>query len=402
MPDNQTPPSNGAASIASPEPEKRLTLRETLEQAWEDVVENAPDDEDDDGAQPAEPVDSGGQPRDQSGRWVRKDAQPGEAAQPPQQAEHPAPRAEQPQPQAPHPAPETGGAAQAPANWSVEDRAAFDEQTDRGKAFLLRRHSEMEGEFQRRITASATAANFAQSLSPIFNDPVIAGSLRQAGVSAREAIDHWAGFHKRFLQEPAAVIRDLVQRAQLDPAAIFGQPPAGTPGAPRITADDLKDPATRYIADYLGRNANEITALRGELQALQRSAEERQQQEVLRVTRWGIDSFADETDAQGNLLRPHFNRVLPHIIELYRANPQRDLREAYQTALRMDPELYNQAIAGERTRLEQQQSNARAAQQARSNLRGRTQPVIPPPRDPNARQTLRDVLEASADEVGLT
>ena len=58
----------------------------------------------------------------------------------------------------------------------------------------------------------------------------------------------------------------------------------------------------------------------------------------MRVTRWGIDAFAEEKGPDGKPLRPDFDTVLPQIIELFQNNPQRDMREAYETARWINPQ----------------------------------------------------------------
>jgi hypothetical protein len=137
------------------------------------------------------------------------------------------------------------------------------------------------------------------------------------------------------------------------------------------------------------------------LQDFNRVQDDRVQQESLRVTRWGIDNFADEKDAQGNLLHPHFDAVLPQVIELYQANPNRDLREAYETAVWMNPQLRQTMIQSAQQTVEQKHSNQRAAAAARSNVRGRTSPVSKPGPQDGEPQGLRAALAAAADEVGL-
>lgn len=261
----------------------------------------------------------------------------------------------------------------------------------------------MEGFVQQRVQATAQAANFAQSLAPIISDPVIAGSLQQAGVNFSEAIHQWAGFHKRFMTDPVPMIAELIQRSGVDPAVFARPSPAGSPGAPGgngLPPEALKDPALRFIADHIGRQNTDIVGLRNELQAIRSAGEARQQQEVMRVTRWGIDSFAAETDAQGNLLHPHFDAVLPQIYELYKANPRRDLREAYETALWMHADTRQGLLQRERATVTQAQANQRAQQQVRSNITGRTHPVAPPPRPEGQKRTLRETLEEAADKVG--
>ncbi len=262
----------------------------------------------------------------------------------------------------------------------------------------------MERDYQGKVQASATAVQFTQALAPVFEDPVIRASL--ANVDGRplhpvHAIQQWAAFHKRAMsQNPAervGLIQELMQRLQLDPAAVLGQ---GNQPPPGLSEQDMADPAIRYFADHVTKTAQEVQALRGQLQDFNRQQAEQVQQETMRVTRWGIDSFADEKDAAGKPLHPHFDAVLPQMIELYQANPNRDLRETYDTAVWMNPQLRNTLIQSAQQSVEQRQANQRAAQAARSNVRGRTSPVEKPT-NTEGPQGLRATLAAAADEVGL-
>ena len=47
-----------------------------------------------------------------------------------------------------------------------------------------------------------------------------------------------------------------------------------------------------------------------------------------------IDAFADEKGSDGQSLRPDFDELLDPIIELFHADANRDVREAYEIAQR--------------------------------------------------------------------
>ena len=258
----------------------------------------------------------------------------------------------------------------------------------------------MERDYQTKAQASATAVQFTNALAPIFQDPVIAGSLQQSGVSPYDAIGQWAGFHRRAMDPNPAVrmqlLQELGKRMGLDPAATGQMSQPGTAG---LSEDDLKDPAIRYFADTLGKTFTDVQALRGELDQIRQLEAQKGQQAVLQVTRQQIDAFADEKDAQGRPKHPHFDAVLGHMIELYRANPERDLQQAYDMAIWAVPEIRASLIAAERASVQQQQGNDRARQAVRSNVRGITSPVAKPagPKPTGMRAT----LEAAADEIGL-
>jgi hypothetical protein len=143
---------------------------------------------------------------------------------------------------------------------------------------------------------------------------------------------------------------------------------------------------------------NDVQALRGEFQQMQNAVADAQQQEVLKITRRGIDGFAEEKDAQGNLRHPHFDEVLSTVIDLYRANPERDLQEAYEMACWSTPQVRAKLIAADQAKAEQQRQNERARQAVRSNVRGITSPVAKPTERPKG---LRATIEAAADEIGL-
>jgi len=387
MSDQSQNPNNSPspASTESPAEAPAPTLRETIEAAYDspEATDTGQDD----------------RPRDTYGRFVPKErAEPGEAE--PVKAPSPEkPIVETAQKPA-EPAPQ-GSSTQPPEHWSAEDKATFAKMPPEGQQFLMRRHNEMEADYTRKSQASSGAVNFTRALSPVFNDPVIHGSLQQEGINPAEAIQQWAAFHKRAInpdpREKINLLVDLSQRMGLDPARLFAVSPPVPQG---LSPKDLQDPAIRHFADHIGRTQSEIQALKGQLQQMREAEQAQRQQEDLKATRWGIDQFAAEKDQNGQPLRPHFDAVLPDIIELFKADPERDLHEAYKKAVRMNEQLYEQAIEAERSKLHSQSSLDKAKAASRGNVRGITSPVA----KPNAKVgngTLRDLLEASADEVGI-
>jgi hypothetical protein len=386
-----TPNPGAAAPAADPAPSPRPSLREVAEAAY-DEVQDAADASDENGN------DAAGQEqrrRDNLGRFAPAD----QAAKPGEQSTDPAPKTI-PAPSDPKSVDPAPGSNQPPQHWPEADRQTFAKLDPAGQAFLLRRHTEMERDYQGKAQAAATAVQFTQSLAPIFQDPVISGSLQQAGVSPYDAIRQWAGFHHRAMdQNPQvrmALWQELGKRMGLDPAATRS---VSQPGQVALSEEDLKDPAIRYFADHLGNTFRDVQALRGELHQMRQQEQQKVQAEVLKVTRGSVDSFADEKDDRGNLKHPHFDAVLPHLIELYRANPERSMQEAYDMAIWAVPSIRANLIAAERQGVQQQQSNERARQAVRSNVRGQTSPVAKPAGEKG--KGLRAALEAAADEVGL-
>jgi hypothetical protein len=397
-------------SADNPQNAPPSSLRDIAEQAYDDL-EDGPavePQEPSEGPLDDEPLAQDARPRDKSGRWVAKSeaTQPGEAIEPLDPAPKKPIQDTQTPPTDPAAAQTAAKSNQAPEHWSAEDKATFAKLPQEGQAFLLKRHGDMEAEFTRKSQASAGAVQFAQALAPVFNDPQIAKSLQQAGVHPVQAIQEWANWHKlgtsENQQDKFTLLVDLTQRMGLDPARIFSALQSQSPSSPTgLTEEDLKDPAVKFLADQFGKTTSKISALEGQLQQRERAEQQAREQQGLHYARTSVDHFADEKSSDGRPLRPHFDAVLPLIIDLFKANPQREMAEAYETACWAHPDVRKQMLAAEHHRSQSQNDIARARSAQRLNTRGVTTPVARPNgADGPSKGGIRDAIERSADEVG--
>jgi len=390
------------------------SLRDIAEQAYDDLEEGAAaaPAEEGPGPEPEAPAEESlaqdERPRDKSGRWVSKsDNQPGEAIEPLDPA--PKPKIEVQRPPT-DPAAATQPAArsnQVPEHWSAEDKATFAKLPPEGQSFLLKRHGDMEAEFTRKSQASAGAVQFTQSLAPVFNDPQIAASLRQSRITPTQAIHEWAHMHRMGTSERQEdkfkLLVDLTHRMGLDPARIFSAfSNKSQPNPMGLSEEDLKDPAVKFIADHLGKTSSELAAIKGELQQRDQREHQARADWGLRNAKQGIDQFAEEKGRDGKPLRPYFDAVLPIVLDLFRANPNRDLAQTYETACWAHPEVRKHILAAEQHRSQSQNDVARARLAQRGNTRGLTAPVARPhSTDGSSKGGIRDAIERSADEVGF-
>jgi hypothetical protein len=360
-------------------------------------------------AEPAEePLATDGRPRDKIGRWVAKGTEtpPGEAIEPLDPA--PKPRIEVQKPPTDPASAQAPRSNQVPEHWSADDKATFAKLPAEGQAFLLKRHGDMEAEFTRKSQASAGAVQFTQALAPVFNDPQIAQSLKQAGVHPVQAIQEWASWHKMGTsprqEDKFHLLVGLSQRMGLDPARIFSalNGNAPPPNPMNLSEEDLKDPAVKFIADHLGKTSSELAAIKGELQRRDQQEHQARAEYGVRSARQGIDGFADEKSKDGRPLRPYFDAVLPYIIDLFKANPNRSMAETYDAACWAHPEVRKQMLAAEQYRQQSQHDISRARIAQRGNTRGITTPVARPNgADGPSKGGIRDAIERSADEVGF-
>jgi hypothetical protein len=260
----------------------------------------------------------------------------------------------------------------------------------------------MEADYTRKSQASAGAVQFANALEPVFTDPDIQRAMQEAGWNAVQVIHDWGGVFKRAMSpdmgEKISLLVDLTQRMGLDPARLFVN---GNRQGPELSAEDMNDPAIQYFAANQGRLANELQAVRAQVQQMNEAAAAQKYEQVKEGYLWHINQFGAEKDQQGNLLHPHLDAVMPQLHELFAINSSRDLGEAYKLAVRMNDDLYQQSLEQERQRLFGRNSADKARAAVRGNTRGITSPVSRPNPAANGVGGLRGVLEASADEVGF-
>jgi hypothetical protein len=398
MSDQSSKPPQPSPATVEPAPAPR-SVREVAEAVYDELLDS---DAAADETTETPPVDETVRARDASGRFVAREtaAEPGEAdavAKP-----VPAPPEVQTSEEKPaQPAPEQGKSIELPPHWPEADRKTFGELTPGGKELFVRRYSEMERDYTQKTQAAAQAVTFVQTVAPIFQHPQMVESLKTAQASPSEAIDQWARFHLGIMHpDPRvrlATVQEIARRAQIDPATAA----PGQSGAPALTAEELKHPAIRFLADTLSRTTQEQQALRSQFQAMVNQQQAERQTAVQGATEDYVNSFAEAVDGQGRKLHPYFDRVIEELKELFQANPKRDMADAYKRACRMNDAVYEEMQQAGRLTAEQHAANQRAALAAKGNIRGRTAPVSTTANGAGEKKSLRATLEAAADEAGI-
>ena len=72
-----------------------------------------------------------------------------------------------------------------------------------------------------------------------------------------------------------------------------------------------------------------------------------------------ITTFAKEKDSSGNLKHPHLIELRETMGQLLNAGTATNLDDAYQKALRLDDNLYQQSLEAERTKIKEAEENRR-------------------------------------------
>lgn len=153
---------------------------------------------------------------------------------------------------------------------------------------------------------------------------------------------------------------------------------------------------------FVRRLLSEIAELReavGHTQQMTLAQQREQLAQRVAEAAMQVDRFAKETDADGNPLRPHFDKVREKMATLIRMGQARDLADAYEQAVWADPEIRKALIEEERKREAKraaEEATRRAAEARRAamvNVRSSPGASPAPPR------SLRQTLEEAYDQI---
>ena len=252
----------------------------------------------------------------------------------------------------------------APEHWTSEQKEAFTSLTPEAQRVLLDRDAEFQKGYQERVQG---IANIQQALEPY--KQIIA----QMGVSEDQAIRSLFAAYGQLTANPLEGIRRLAQN--------FG------------VLDQLAEPDTND--DFVDP---EIKALREQVQNLQGQLHqfgEYQSQSVQAQGQQQVESFKSATDANGNLLHPHFEDALPLIVPLVQSG--KSLEEAYEEAKWSVPAYRETAMAAgkkEPTDIEKARK-VRQAKKAADSVK----PKGKAPSAPEKELSIEDELKAVWNEL---
>lgn len=372
----------------APTLDDRADLRADLEATLAGIDKAAPETEA--AEETAEPSD--GRARDAQGRFAPKEAtEEATTTEAPTETKEEAP---EPTTEA-KPEPKS---AEPPELWTAADKEMFRKQPPEAQAFLLRRMNEMVADYTHKTTEIAALrrdyAPVAQMLEPH------RGVMRSKGFEPATLIKAWMNTEVQ-LNKPeiaAQVAANLIKGYNIDPAQVMQrlgwQPPPVQPQVPAEGQDGTQQPQQIQLPPEVVAQLNGVMSRvqsfeqhlqhqEAQKQIQQQQAHEAAAAQVMNA----IQQFADEKDANGALLRPHFRDVehdmaaladvarqkggdIPPLAQLYEtavwANPiTRGRIQADQTAA-----LEAQRQAKEATRVSEARAKAAKAQRAGSPVVG--------------------------------
>ena len=227
----------------------------------------------------------------------------------------------------------------APKTWPAEHREAFEHLPEDQRSFMLQREQERDAAFTRKTTDLAEQRRQVESLQGVLAP--YKQQMQAHGISEAEYVSRLMTYDNALRQNPKLALQNLAQH--------YGIKLSGDSGVDYVE-ETPSDPQILQLQQQLNQTQAHI-------QTMQQSQVMAQQQQLVDQ----VESFSTAKDAKGNLKHPHFEKLRERMGRLVNAGETTDLNEAYGMALRLDNDLYNEAIANERNDVSKKADDRRKA-----------------------------------------
>jgi hypothetical protein len=278
-------------------------------------------------------------------------------------------------------------AKDAPANWSASDKAMFALQTPEAKDFLLRRHRQMQGEFDRKSGEIASLKKEFGPIEEMFKPHL--DVLKAKGLTPAATIRAWANVETALANGRGVdIVKGMIDSYRIDKAAV-----ARALGFTSGTAAEPSTDATKAAADPASTAhqpialppelTEELRQLRARLDAQdteRRNGALRTQQEKADQFETEIQTFKSATNEKGELLHPYYDEVEPAMLALAQSyvaskQPLPKIADLYDTAVWANPSTRDALLATREAAktakaTEEARAKAASARRAGSSITG--------------------------------
>ena len=300
-------------------------------------------------------------PRDDQGRFARKDAEAeGDAAPEKEAATEDAGTAD---------AEKSGEEADIdpPAEWKAEDQEVFRKLPKDAKEFVTRQQREWNEKYapvvERTQRMQQTFEPIARALAPYSE------YFQRAGMHPAQYVEQLISLARQAQEQPEQFLREQARAHGVDLAKLAGS------GQPAEEADEWVDPAVKSVRDEmraeLAKRDAEIQRLNGGMQNVAQRTDAEQRSQI----GGAIREFVSAADESGKPKHPYFNEVREDMALLLNAGRARDLADAYERAVYANPETRAklaaaQRVADERRAVKESRERAEQARRAGGSVVG--------------------------------
>jgi len=339
-------------SIEPVETEAPVDRKELLEQQFDAIEQEAP-------VEASKPA-----PRDEEGKFATPEKAAKKASK--ELEEAPAPQNDEPVWRKP------------PASWKKDYHEAWQKADDKLKEYAWQREEQMRKGVEPLLTKAQFADAMQEAINPFLNTINGLGIKPEKAVQSLMQADHYLRY-----SQPQQKLQYFVNLARQYGVDLSGQPMSQA--APNAVQPGAVDPNLYNLY-------NELTSVKGQLTSFQQMQEQQQNQALYGE----IEKFAQKAE--------HFEDARPTMIQLLNSGMAQDLEDAYDKAIRLNPDLFdavNQARQAQEMAKKSAEMN-RAAKNARAaavSVRSSTPGTNTASKAQDRRSLLAEQFDGLADRV---
>ena len=226
----------------------------------------------------------------------------------------------------------------APKNWSDDVKKTFATLPQESQEFMIKRDKEMTSDYTKKTQDLAEQRKNIEALDKVLQPA--RQTIHATGISEPEYISRLLNADNALRTNPKMALRQLAQGYGIDLSTMNEE------------SESWNDPDPQY-AQLLQQNQHIMSELN--------QFKQQNMQSTVAQTEQTVEQFSAKTGADGKLTHPHFDKVRVKMGNLIDAGEAKGLDDAYTKAVRLDDDLYEEAIKASRLSVKKQEDSKRKA-----------------------------------------
>ena len=225
---------------------------------------------------------------------------------------------------------------EAPKNWSDDVKTVFDTLPRKSQEFMIKRDKEMTSDYTKKTQDLAEQRKNIEALDKVLQPA--RQNIQATGIGEAEYISRLLNADQALRTNPKMALRQLAQGYGINLSSLEDE------------SESWNDPDPQY-AQLLQQNQQIMAELN--------QFKQQNMQSTVAQTEQTVEQFSTKTDANGNLLHPHFDKVRVKMGNLIDAGEAKGLDDAYAKAVRLDDDLYAEALKASQLSVKKQEDSKR-------------------------------------------
>ena len=225
---------------------------------------------------------------------------------------------------------------EAPKNWSDDVKKVFDTLPAESQEFMIKRDKEMTSDYTKKTQDLAEQRKNIEALDKVLQPA--RQNIQATGIGEAEYISRLLNADQALRTNPKMALRQLAQGYGINLSSLEDE------------SESWNDPDPQY-AQLLQQNQQIMAELN--------QFKKQNMQSTVAQTEQTVEQFSTKTDAEGKLIHPHFDKVRVKMGNLIDAGEAKGLDDAYAKAVRLDDDLYAEALKASQLSIKKQEDSKR-------------------------------------------